>query len=144
MYTNRINTGAFNAYKETRVKTASQARLIVMLYDEAIKQIDAVIERFDAGAKPGDYDKINGALNKAQDIIGELIASLDFEKGGDISQNLFNIYQFFNVEITNANLAKEKKNLPQVRKLMHDLREAWNAIDVNRPDPKQEAVNIAG
>ena len=32
-----------NAYRETKIKTASQGRLIVMLYDEAIKQLDIAI-----------------------------------------------------------------------------------------------------
>ena len=140
---NKTNVGAF-AYKETRVKTASQARLIVMLYDEMLKQIDLVIEYTENGAAVKDYEAINMAINKTQSIIGELMSSLDFEKGGDIAQNLFHIYQYFNVELTEANLGKKIGNLVSVRKLVSDLREAWNAIDTNKSDPKQEAINIAG
>ncbi|MCL2519557.1 MAG: flagellar export chaperone FliS [Spirochaetaceae bacterium] len=141
---NKLNAGAFNAYKETRVKTASQARLIVMLYDEMLKQIDLVIECCEQGVNVKDYEVINTAINKAQSIIGELMSSLDFEKGGDIAPNLFHIYQYFNVELTEANLAKKVGNLVDVRQMVNDLREAWNAIDSNKSDPKQEAINIAG
>jgi flagellar protein FliS len=37
-------TNALSAYRETRIRTASQGQLIIMLYDEAVKQLDSALE----------------------------------------------------------------------------------------------------
>ena len=43
-----MNANPLAAYRETRVKTASPGQLVVMLYDEAIKQSDTAIGLFGA------------------------------------------------------------------------------------------------
>ncbi len=135
--------GYGGAYKEAKVKTASQGRLIIMLYTEAIRQIDMAMEALALNEGVKHYTEINASLNKAQDIVGELIASLDFEKGGEIADNLYGLYQFFNRELVESNLTKSVGNLAEVRRLMASLLEAWKTVDTNNPDPNR-AVNIAG
>lgn len=141
---------AFNNYKETKIRTASQTGLIVMLYDEVLRCIDQTIEliekkpstKRDANIK--NIVKINEHVNKAQDILGELMSCLDFQHGGDLSKNLFSLYRFFSEKLTEANLTKEVGELPGVRKLIISLREAWSVIEVNKPDPERGELNIAG
>lgn len=135
--------GYGGAYKEAKVKTASQGRLIIMLYTEAIRQIDMAMEALTQNEGVKLYSEINASLNKAQDIVGELVASLDFEKGGEIADNLYGLYQFFNRELVESNLNKNVGNLAEVRRLMASLLEAWKTVDTNNPDPTR-AVNIAG
>lgn len=141
---------AFNNYKETKIRTASQTGLIVMLYDEVVRCIDQTIELIekksstDAKGKIENITKINDYVNKAQDILGELMSSLDFDHGGDLSKNLFSLYRFFSDKLTEANLTKEVGDLPAVRKLIVSLREAWAVIEANKPDPERGEVNIAG
>ncbi len=135
--------GYGGAYKEAKVKTASQGRLIIMLYTEAIRQIDLAMEALALNEGVKYYTEINASLNKAQDIVGELVASLDFEKGGEIADNLYGLYQFFNRELVESNLTKSVGNLAEVRRLMASLLEAWKTVDTNNPDPNR-AVNIAG
>jgi flagellar protein FliS len=140
-----MSVNRLNAYRQTSVKTASQGRLIVMLYDEAIKQMD-IATGFLANDKK-QVDKIHNAISKTQDIITELMASLDFEKGGDISQNLYNLYMFFNRQLVQANINKEIQPVQDVRKFMSELREAWVAIEgtvVNQNANMNSGVNIAG
>jgi flagellar protein FliS len=81
------SNNSVHAYRETRVKTASQGRIIVMLYDEALRQIDEAVGLLDTGTKQ--LDRVNNSVVKAQDIITELMVSLDMEQGGDIARNLF-------------------------------------------------------
>jgi flagellar secretion chaperone FliS len=139
-----MNTqNSYSAYKNTKVMTASQAKLIVMLYDEAIKQINLALMLMGKSEGVIHYSEINASLNKALDVVGELTASLDFEKGGEIASNLFNVYSYFAREINEANLAKSPVNLAEVLKLMVSLCEAWKAIDSNKPDPSR-SINIAG
>lgn len=135
-----------HAYKETSIKTASGGKLILMLYDGAIKQIDIAIDLIDKG--PKHYDKTNNAIIKAQDIVTELMVSLDFEKGGDIAKNLFSLYMFFNQQMVNANISKDKELLERIRKLISDLRETWGEV-INKGKKDNSAngnggVNIAG
>jgi len=84
-----VNQG-LNAYKTAKVKTASQGALILMLYDEAIRQIKIATDLIKEKSRA--LDKVHNALVKAQDIVTELMVGLDFEKGQDIAKNLFNIY----------------------------------------------------
>lgn len=72
-------------YLETAVETASPARLIVMLYDGAIRFINEAM----AAMRQRDYETQNARLQRAQKILAELISSLDFDKGGEIAENLF-------------------------------------------------------
>ncbi|MGL4525212.1 MAG: flagellar export chaperone FliS [Spirochaetia bacterium] len=149
-----FNNKAFNNYKETKIRTASQTGLIVMLYDEVVRCIDRIVETIDEKNKNTQLpiqDKVqkikevNDYVNKAQDILGELMSSLDFEKGGELSSNLFNLYRFFSEQLTQTNLTKEIGELPEVKKLMISLREAWAVVENDRPDqPERNEVNIAG
>lgn len=133
-----------NAYKETRVKTAGRGRIIVMLYDEAIKQLDSALGLLEQKTK--ELDKVNNAITKAQDIIAELMVSLDFEQGGDIARNLFRLYLYFNDELMEANMKKEVDPIRTVRKLLAELRDAWKQIESQSGGPGggSQGVNIAG
>ena len=134
-----------DVYKETHIKTASAGQIIVMLYDEGIKQIDFAIEKLES--KGNNLDEISNALIKAQDIITELMASLDFERGGEVSQNLFSLYMFFNQRLIDANLKKDAEPVKIVRKLFSDLRGAWAEIikkGINTNSDNSSGVNIAG
>ena len=94
-----------HAYKETQIKTANQIRLIVMLYDGAIRHLNLALDSFSEGHRR--YDVINDHIIAAQDILSELTASLDFEKGGMLAKNLFSLYSFMNRQLMEANMKKE-------------------------------------
>ncbi len=134
------------AYKETQIKTANQGKLIVMLYDGAIKNINLAIELL--GEKKRKLDKISNSIIKAQDIITELIVSLDFEKGGEIAKNLFSIYVFMNRQLLEANIQKSVKPLQDVKHLLMELREAWvevaKKVGSKTGGTGSSGVNIAG
>jgi len=140
-----MNTDPLRAYRQTRVKTASQGQLIVMLYDEGLKQLNTAKREFES-SRPK-LDLVHNAIVKAQDIITELMVSLDFEKGGDIAQNLFHLYMYFNQKLVDVNLSKDAADLNEVYTLMESLRDAWAEIEntVSRQDHEVTGgVNIAG
>ena len=133
-----------NAYRETQIKTAGQGRLIVMLYDAAIRQIDLAAAGLDGSE--GSPDTVNRAIVKAQDVVTELMVSLDFEKGGEIARGLFNLYFYFNRQMIEANLRKDSGPLREVRRMLDELREAWLQILGTTPPNLggQNGLNIAG
>ena len=146
-YTNAIST-----YKETRVKTASQGQLVMMLYDEAVKSLDRALEllSLNAGGKknPGNIEKISKSILKAQEIITELTVSLDFEQGGDIAKSLFSLYTWFNKELLEANIAQDIRKITAVRYQLNELRSAWAEITAKTSSETTgksvAGVNIAG
>lgn len=133
-----------NAYRETTIKTASQGKIIIMLYDEALRQLEKAIKLLkESNLK---YDQVNTAILRAQDMVTELMVSLDFEKGGDIAQGLFSLYMFFNQHMMEANLKKDYTMLRSVHGHLSELRGAWNQI-INKSGKSSQAsggINVAG
>jgi flagellar secretion chaperone FliS len=146
-----MNANPLAAYRETRVKTASPAQLVVMLYDEAVKQCDIAIGlmKNDIKKSPQNIEKINKALGKVQDIVTELMAGLDFDAGGDIADDLFALYVWFGRQLLDDNLRKDVSAVETIRKMLDELRGAWTeaAVKVQSVADMPSAsvgVNIAG
>ncbi len=142
---------ALSTYKETTIKTAGQGQLIVMLYDEAVKQLAKAIELLEQNntekKDPGRIEQIGKAVMKTEEILTELMVSLDFEQGGEISKNLFSLYTWFNRELLEANINKDIQRMSTIRDMISDLRNAWSQIASHTADQSnREAVglNIAG
>jgi flagellar protein FliS len=145
-------TNALSAYRETRIRTASQGQLIVLLYDEAVKQLDRGLELLNLNSQgkknPGRIEVISKAILKAQEIITELMVSLDFDQGGDIAKNLFSLYTWFNQELLESNVKQDPRRITIVRNMLHELRGAWGEAAAktsteNIPEPVS-GINIAG
>ncbi len=142
--------GTFNrldAYKETHIKTASGGKLILMIYDEAIRQLDIAMESLENNSYK--MDNVSNSIIKTQDLITELIVSLDFEKGGEIASSLFSLYMFFNQQLMDANINKDVDILKKIRIYLTDLRTAWTEVVgkagiENGRDGRSGGINIAG
>src|SRR4030043_2333485 len=91
------------AYQDSAVTTQSKGRLIVLLYDGAIKFMNLAIKELEAE----NYEAKGQYIKKAQDIINELNAVLDMDAGGEIASNLRRLYLFMNERLCEAN---EKRN----------------------------------
>ena len=145
-------TNAISSYRETRVKTASQGQLIIMLYEEAVKHLDRGLELMgmNAGGKknPGNIEKISKSILKAQEIVTELTVSLDFEQGGGIAQNLFSLYTWFNKELLQANIHQDTGRITSVRNQLSELKSAWAEIVAKNSSENMgnavTGINIAG
>ena len=123
------NAQMLNVYKSTSIKTASQGTLILMLYDEGIKKIEATINLLNVEKlPPTSIEQINNNIIKAQEIITELMASLNTEKGGQIANNLMAIYSYFYQQLLQANIKKDLSILKDILVMMKDLRSAWQDV----------------
>jgi flagellar protein FliS len=143
---------ALSTYKETTIKTAGQGQLIVMLYDEAVKQLSRAIEMLELNntpkKDPGNIEQIGKAVMKTEEILTELMVSLDFEQGGEISKNLFALYTWFNRELLEANIDGDIQRMTTVRDMISDLRNTWSKIasqnTVESANREVIGLNIAG
>lgn len=142
--------GGYNTYREVGVKTASQGKLVVMLYEGAVLNLEKAIALIDPMGKiqTSNIEAYGNYIQKVMDIISELQISLDMEKGGEIAKNLMSLYLFFNEELMNANINQDKEKVSSVLKMMSDLADAWRTIansTANAPATKvPNAVNIVG
>ena len=143
-------SNAYNAYQKTNVNTASQGRLVVLLYEGAVKHLKAALNLFDSNnkLKPGDIEQFGIHLQKTQAIITELQVSLDMEKGGDIARNLMSLYVYFNEELMDATISHDKTKIEFVLSKVDELAEAWRTIassTANAPAAKvASTLNIVG
>jgi flagellar protein FliS len=113
-----------SAYQDSAVTTQSKGRLIVLLYDGAIKFMKLAIRELESD----NYEAKGRYINKAQDIITELNAVLDMNAGGEISANLRKLYLFMNSRLSEANIKRDPQMIREVVGLMEELNQSWKAI----------------
>lgn len=134
---------ALNTYSATEVETgvasASPQRLVIMLYDGALKAIFAAktaMVQGNTGAK-------GEATSKAIAIIDEgLRASLDMTAGGEIAVNLAALYEYMASRLLYANLKNDQGSLDECVRLLSDLRGAWEELE-RRSKPIETSVPAA-
>lgn len=114
----------FEVYQETAVSTQSRGRLIVMLYDGAIRFLRQAI----VALEQKDYEAKGTLITKAMDIIFELNTILDMEQGGQIAQNLRSLYNFMHTHLSEANFKKDPTMIEEVITLLEELNQSWRAI----------------
>ncbi len=107
---------------ETSVNSASPHKLVIMLYEAVIKEMDqmklAIVRK--------DYDAKSKHVDKALRIISDgLRSSLDMTKGGEIAEQLFDLYTFLNREILNASVANSTEKVDICKEILVQLRDAW-------------------
>lgn len=109
------------AYKEASVLTADPKRLVIMCYDGAIRNLKIAKESCGAGK----YESKAKAVQKAQDIISELMHALNFEKGGQIAKNLEALYNYMQRRLLDAEVHKDIEAFDEVGGILKELRGAW-------------------
>ena len=111
-----------NKYQNDSVMTASPMDLVVMLYDALIKQI----KLSDIFLENREYEKVNRHLSRAEDIVYELLCSLDLSY--PISEELMKLYDFMLQELIQINLQKDRSRIPPLLEIVESLREAWVSV----------------
>jgi len=111
-------------YQETTVITQNQGKLIVMLYEGAIKFLKLAVKEIEAN-NPGEKGKL---ITKAEDIINELNMALDMEAGGEVAKNLRGLYMFMVRHLHQANIKQDAQKVEEVIKLLEELNHGWKAI----------------
>lgn len=116
---------ASKQYKKNQIETASPKQLVVLLYEGAIKYIRLA----ELATEKGNIDKVNTHLIKAQDIVTELMVSLNHQDGENkIASELQILYSYILNQLIQANLEKDTEKMSNVRHLMSELKEAWASI----------------
>lgn len=124
---------AANAYSkvgmETGVFAADPHKLILMLFDGALMAINNSIHQMGAGqiAEKG------RSISHAVAIVERgLRASLNKEVGGELALNLDALYGYIIKQLMTANIQNDVDKLTESKKLLHELRAAWEQIAPNK------------
>ena len=127
-----------NAYKKASVNTLDQNKLIIMLYDGAIKNANFAVEYI----KSGEIEKVHDSLIKTKNIVTELLATLNMEHGGEIAKNLKSLYSYMFSQLIEANMEKKSEPVLNVIDLLKELRGAWVQIrEKKKPEEKKGKVS---
>ncbi len=118
---------AYNQYKTIQITTVDRGRLLLMMYEGAIK----FLKQAKSGIEEGDIVKFCRFLSKGQAIIAELMNTLDFEKGGEIAKDLDRLYDFMIFYLTEANLYRDPKRVAKVISLIETIYSAYKEIIEN-------------
>jgi flagellar biosynthetic protein FliS len=115
---------AAHAYLETQVTTTSQGQVLIMLYDGAINFLTRAKDLIDAK----DYAGKGNLISSAIDIINELASSLNQEKGGDLANNLSQLYFYCVKRLFTANSRMNKEHIDEVITILGGIRSAYAQI----------------
>lgn len=116
-------TKPYQNYIRQEVEGATKGKLVLLLYDGAIKFMRLAVLAIEEGKVPDAHNNIM----KAQNIIYELMSSLNMD-AGEISQNLLRLYDFMIWSLIEANKSKDKTKVESVVSIMTELREAWKSV----------------
>ncbi len=110
---------AYDQYRKTSVETLTPARLLLMLFEGALKNLSnaekSLLER--------DNNNAHNYLIKTQDIITELMATLNMDY--DISQNLYALYEYLYHRLVEANTNKDLGAVREVYQFLDEIKDAF-------------------
>ncbi|MGD8561909.1 MAG: flagellar export chaperone FliS [Desulfarculaceae bacterium] len=127
-----MRTYGQNQYRKTQVATVDRGRLIVLLYEGAI----SFLTKAKACLAEEDIPGASNFINRAQDIIDELNASLNMEQGGDIAINLRRLYVFMGDQLVRAKIKADPVPLDEVIRMLGTLNDAWREA-VSKPEAQE-------
>jgi len=101
-------TNPYSQYQKTQVTTASREKVLLMLYEGAIrftKLAHSALKQKKIAEK-GKY------ISKATAILSELMATLDFKAGGQLAIDLENLYVFMIDKLIEGNIQNNPMSCP--------------------------------
>lgn len=102
----------------------SPHRLIQMLMEGFLVRINSA----KGAMMHGDMEAKSVYISKAMGIVGGLNEALDVERGGELSENLRQLYSYMNIKMLEASCENSEEKLNEVAALMREVKEAWDAI----------------
>lgn len=126
------------SYVQTQFATVGQGELLLMLYDGALRFLAQAKEKM----QEKDYGAKGVLISRALDIINELDSSLNQQVGGDLSQNLHQLYFMCSTKLLQANLRMDVELIDSTMEILTGLRSAFAQV-VARPEAKIAEQQIA-
>jgi len=119
------------AYASNARSTASPARLLVMVYDRLLLDLDRAAACIADNRPPHEH------LMHAQDIVMELLSTLDTSiwAGG---RTLSGLYSYLHRQLIEANISRDFGLVAECREIIEPLRDAWSQAAMNPRDERDQ------
>ena len=131
----------YQKYKNTQIQSASREKLLLMMYEGAIKFTKMAITATEQ--KKVAERCVN--IGRAFDIVLELNNTLDHKVGGEIASRLEQLYMFITEQYTKANISGDAEPLKASLKILENLYEGWKlAIEKVKKDEDKSGPDKAG
>jgi len=121
----RQTSNPWQAYRQAATKTATPGRLVLMLFDGALRFLDRALVGFDLDDPLDSNLAINNNILKAQEILRELNASLNLDKGGEFAVTMRRFYTYYDLQLSQSNLRKDPEGVKLVIRLLTVIRNVW-------------------
>ncbi len=119
------------------VESASPHRLIQLLMEGALDKLAAAKGFVERGDIAGKGRFIFWAIS----IIGGLRGSLDMDKGGEISQNLYSLYDYMERRLVEANRNDDIAMIDEVIDLLREVKAGWDEVPMALRDGAAQAAH---
>lgn len=116
-----MSTDFRGAYEKSAILAADPCRLVVLLYRAAVDAVSEARGRLAAGA----IRERSQAITRACEIVAELALGVDHSKGGEISRNLVELYDYIQRLLAQGNAEQADAPLAEAEQLLKTLLEAW-------------------
>ncbi len=128
------------AYEESAILTADPCRLVVLLYRAAVDAVGEARRHLAAG----EIRERSEAITRACEIVAELALGVDHSKGGEISRNLVELYDYIQRLLAQANAEQADAPLAEAEQLLKTLLDAWEQVEAAAalPGPGNEAAAV--
>ena len=110
-----------DVYKQTAITTQNKGRLILMLYDGAIK---FALQGKDA-LEAKDYEESYEKLSRAQAIIMEMMNGLRHEVNPELCDRMAAVYNFLFRKLVDASVHKDTSCIDDAVSILRYQRETW-------------------
>lgn len=128
-----IHAQAYDQYRRTSVETLAPEKLLLLLFEAAIK--DLVNARQAIGAR--DFNAAHNEIIKAENILVELMSTLNMDY--EISGQLYALYDYMYNRLVEANLSKNSEILMEVEDFLKDLYDTFQEADrIVKTRPRRE------
>ena len=114
-------------YRETEVMTATPGQLVVLLYDHLLVSL----RRARIAMEAGEADVRSENLEKARNVLTELLVTLDRERGGEVAANLGALYSFLLGELVQVGVRADVARLDRVTGMISELRDAFAQLSTS-------------
>lgn len=129
---------ASTRYFENDVLSRPAEWLVPLLYERLL----ASLHRAAVQIENNDFEGKAISLGMASTILGELLASLDRENGGDVATSLSGLYSYFALEILNVGRTRNLGTLRRLTGMIAELHEAW--VDAaEQVSPRRRGAPVA-
>ena len=116
------------SYKTISLETAPPGRLVLMLFDGAIKFLEKAKLGFDIEDPVEMNETVHNNITRAQDIINELNSTLNMDQGGEIAVVLRDLYVYLDKRLFESNIRKESQGVQEVIDRLSTVQEGWSKM----------------